>query len=98
VSYTLLGADGRPYDSDAPGQWGGHKGSKIYGRLDCPTALRAIARGGYTRQRVFFADEATAVAAGYRPCAACCRDRYDAWKAARSARRRAAVEERTGEG
>ncbi|MCW2891468.1 MAG: hypothetical protein JWO75_957, partial [Actinomycetia bacterium] len=43
----------------------------------------AIARGGYARRRVFFADEATAVAAGYRPCAACCRERYDAWRAGR---------------
>jgi methylphosphotriester-DNA--protein-cysteine methyltransferase len=29
---------------------------------------------------VFFADEATAVAAGYRPCAVCLRARYDEWK------------------
>ena len=58
MSYTLLGADGRPYESDVKGQWGGHRGTKIYGRLDCPSALRAIARGGYTRHRVFFADEA----------------------------------------
>jgi methylphosphotriester-DNA--protein-cysteine methyltransferase len=83
VSYILLGADGRPQQSDVKGQWGGHRGTKIYSRLDCPSALRAIVRGGYVRQRVFFADEATAVAAGYRPCATCCRDRYDAWKAAR---------------
>jgi Metal binding domain of Ada len=82
VSYTLLGGDGQPYESDVKGQWGGHRGTKIYGRLDCPSALRAITRGGYVRQRVFFADEATAIAAGYRPCATCCRDRYDAWKAA----------------
>jgi len=81
VSYTLLGPDGRPQPSAVKGQWGGHSGSKIYGRLDCPAALRALARGGYARHRVFFADEVTAVAAGYRPCATCCRDRYDAWKA-----------------
>jgi methylphosphotriester-DNA--protein-cysteine methyltransferase len=80
VSYTLLGADGRPYSSDRPGQWGGHRRSKIYGRLDCPSALRAISRGGYVRNRVFFADEATAIAAGYRPCSVCCQDRYRAWK------------------
>jgi methylphosphotriester-DNA--protein-cysteine methyltransferase len=85
VSYTLLGADGRPRQSDEMGQWGGHRGTKIYGRLDCPSALRALARGGYARQRVFFADEATAVAAGYRPCATCCRERYDAWRAGRAA-------------
>ena len=35
---------------------------KIYGRLDCPSALRAIAVGGYVASRVFFADEPTAAA------------------------------------
>jgi hypothetical protein len=29
-----------------------------------------IARGGYVKSRVLFADEQTAIAAGYRPCAA----------------------------
>lgn len=80
MSCILLGAEGKFYPSEAKGRWGGHRGTKIYGRLDCPTALRAIARGGYVRQRVFFADEATAIAAGYRPCARCCADRYRAWK------------------
>ncbi|UKA60780.1 Ada metal-binding domain-containing protein [Arthrobacter sp. FW306-2-2C-D06B] len=60
--------------------WGGHRGGKIYGRLDCPAALRAIARGGYAKNRLFFADEATALAAGYRPCGACCTERHQAWK------------------
>ncbi|MFF4963163.1 Ada metal-binding domain-containing protein [Streptomyces sp. NPDC001222] len=82
-TYTLLGADGRPYRSAAKGLWGGHRDSKIYGRLDCPDALRAIARGGYVKHRVFFADEATAVAAGFRPCGACCKDRYQKWKTTR---------------
>ncbi len=36
-------------------------------------ALRAIANGGYVSYRVFFADEAAAIAAGYRPCARVCR-------------------------
>jgi methylphosphotriester-DNA--protein-cysteine methyltransferase len=79
-TYILLGADGRPYQSPTRGRWGGHRGSKIYGRLDCPAALRAIARGGYVQHRVFFDDEATAIAAGYRPCGACCKDRYQTWK------------------
>jgi len=35
---------------------------------------------------VFFADAETAAAAGYRPCATCCPDRYRAWKAARPAK------------
>jgi methylphosphotriester-DNA--protein-cysteine methyltransferase len=38
------------------------------------------------RWRVFFADEATATAAGYRPCAVCMRDEYRAWKAAQPSR------------
>ena len=81
MSYTLLGADGMPYASDVKGQLAGHKQAKIYGRLDCPAALRAVARSGYVSHRVFFADEATAIGAGYRPCAVCCPDRYRAWKA-----------------
>jgi len=82
-TYTLIGRDGKPRSSPVPGTWGGHRGMKIYGRLDCPAALRAIARGGYVRFRVFFADEQTAIAAGYRPCAICCRGSYLAWKATR---------------
>ncbi len=82
-TYALLGADGRPYQSSSKGWWGGHSGSKIYGRLDCPAALRAIARGGYVQHRVFFADEASAITAGYRPCGICCTDRYQVWKTAR---------------
>jgi hypothetical protein len=79
-AYTLTGPDGRPRRSATPGTLGGHRRSRIYGRLDCPSALRAVARGGYVRHRVFFADEATAIAAGYRPCAVCLRERYDRWK------------------
>ena len=79
--YLLTGADGRLHASLIKGAWGGHRAGKIYGRLDCPAALRAIARGGYVKNRVFFLDEATAVLAGYRPCATCCRDRYREWKA-----------------
>jgi hypothetical protein len=82
--YTLLGPDGAPYESTTPGQLGGHRRSRLYGRLDCPSALRAIARGRYVRNRVFFADEATAIAAGYRPCAVCLPDKHRAWKAAQT--------------
>jgi hypothetical protein len=78
--YTLLGPDAHPYRSATPGMLGGHRRSRIYGRLDCPSAARAIARGHYVAHRVFFADEPTAVAAGYRPCAVCLPDRYAAWK------------------
>jgi len=82
-NYTLISTDGHPYTATTKGRWGGHRRSRIYGRLDCPAALRTIERGGYVTHRVFFADEATAIAAGYRPCAVCCRDRYRAWRSAR---------------
>lgn len=79
--WTLIGPDGRPYSSPRPGTVGGHRRSRIYGRLDCPGAARAIARGGYVANRVFFADEGDAVAAGYRPCAVCMPTAYRRWKA-----------------
>jgi methylated-DNA-[protein]-cysteine S-methyltransferase len=82
-TWTLIGADGRPYESPTPGTLGGHRRSKGYGRLDCPAALRWIAKGHYVKHRVFFADEAAAVAAGYRPCAVCMPARYAAWKRSR---------------
>jgi hypothetical protein len=81
TGYVLLGADGKPYRSSTPGRLGGHRRTRIYGRLDCPAALRALAAGGYVPNRVFFADEPTALAAGYRPCAVCLPGRYRRWKA-----------------
>jgi len=80
--YKLIGADGSLYLSDTKGLFGGHRGGRGYGCMDCRAALRAIVHGGYVQHRVFFADEATAVAAGYRPCAACLPDRYALWKRA----------------
>lgn len=81
-TFTLIGVDGKPYGSALPGTLGGHRGGKLYGRLDCRSALQAIARNGYVKQRVFFADEPTAVAAGYRPCAVCMPLEYSIWKRA----------------
>jgi hypothetical protein len=54
--FTLTDAAGRLYESPTPGQLGGHRRGKLYGRLDCPAALRAVARGGYVQHRVFFAN------------------------------------------
>jgi hypothetical protein len=85
VTYTLIGADGKPYESETPGTLGGHRRNKIYGTLDCKGAARWIAKGHYVKQRVFFADERTAIAAGYRPCAGCMREQYREWKARRPA-------------
>jgi methylphosphotriester-DNA--protein-cysteine methyltransferase len=81
--YRLLDATGSTVVSRKPGTLGGHRGSRIYGRLDCPSALRAIASGGYTPNRVFFADEPTAIAAGYRPCARCLPERYARYRSGR---------------
>ena len=69
--FTLIGADGRPYVSDQPGTLGGHRRTKIYGRLDCAGALSWIAKGYYVKHRVFFLDAETARAAGYRACKRC---------------------------
>jgi len=85
VPYRLLDANGDIVTSDTPGLLGGNRRLKIYGRLDCPSALRALPRG-YARHRVFFADEANAIAAGYRPCGVCMRAEYRRWKAAREER------------
>ena len=80
--YALIRADGdsgEPREGDA-------------GRAPAQPRLRAaglpgragwIAKGHYVAHRLFFADEATALAAGYRPCAACLPDRYASWKAGR---------------
>ena len=81
--YKLIGPDGKQYLSEEPGALGGQRGQKLYGRLDCPSALRAIARptgATYVKNRVFFKDEQTALAAGYRPCAVCMREHYNLWK------------------
>lgn len=82
--YELIGADGRPFESATPGTLGGHRKSRVYGRLDCAGARSWIRRGHYVEHRVFFPDEPTAVAAGYRPCGACMRERYTEWKALRT--------------
>lgn len=82
-TYTLIDSRGQRYTSTTPGSLGGHRHNKLYGRLDCPSAQRAIAAGGFITQRVFFADEQTAVSAGYRPCAVCLPEAYRQWKAHR---------------
>ncbi len=80
-TWWLLGADSRPYESSVPGTIGGHRRTRIYGRLEGPRRLRAIAKGGYVTNRVFFAAESDAIAAGYRPCAVCMPAAYVAWRA-----------------
>ena len=80
--YKLLGSDGKEYFSETPGTFGGNRKLKIYGRLDCGSALSTIKRfpGSYEKSRVFFADEKTALAAGYRPCGNCMREQYQEYQ------------------
>lgn len=77
-TYKLLGADGKEHLSETSGTLGGNSKLKIYGRLDCPSALSTIRRfpRSYEKSRVFFADERAALAAGYRPCGNCLRKQY----------------------
>lgn len=86
--YRLLTPTG-PVASATPGTLGGNRKAKSYGRLDCGAARRALRQGDHYRtHRVFFADEATAVACGYRPCHTCLRPAYNAWKAAQPPKRK----------
>jgi methylphosphotriester-DNA--protein-cysteine methyltransferase len=89
-TYTLTGRDGQPYQSAEKGLLGGNRRTKVYGTMDCPVALSLLRRGFEPKHRVFFSDEATAMAAGFRPCGACMRQRYTEWKGDASAWRRAA--------
>jgi Metal binding domain of Ada len=76
--YRLLDASGREIASDIPGTLGGYRKKKIYGRLDCWSAIAQLPN--YAKSRVFFLDEEAAIAAGYRPCAKCMKSRYSEWK------------------
>ncbi len=86
-AYKLVGADGKTFLSPTEGTLGGHRGNKIYGALDCKNAARWIAKGFYVHQRVFFSDEKSAIAAGFRPCANCLPEKHKKWKAKQSSRR-----------
>jgi hypothetical protein len=77
--YRLLDGRGNFYDSKSPGTLGGYRRRKVYGRLDCPSAPRWLAKGHYLQHRVF-ADEKVAQAAGYRPCGVCMQQAYRKWK------------------
>lgn len=78
--YKLINSNGVEYESEKPGSLGGNKKLKIYGRLDCCSAKRWIDKGYYIGNRVFFENEETAIAAGYRPCAICMPQEYKIWK------------------
>lgn len=77
--FYLQNGEDITYISKEPGTIGGHYKLKIYGKLDCPSAARYLAKGRYKNHRVFFADEKTAIEAGYRPCAKCMPNEYKKW-------------------
>jgi hypothetical protein len=54
---------------------GGNIPAKIYGTLSCASGKKMKAEN-----RVFFQNEAEAIAAGYRPCGHCMRKKYLKWK------------------
>lgn len=79
--YKLLGPDGNFYYSETKGTWGGYNGKiKIYGTMNCRSALSWIEKGHYIDKRVFFKDEKDAILAGFRPCAICQPEKYLKWK------------------
>lgn len=66
--------------SKIPGTLGGNKKLKIYGKLDCISALNYIKKGYYVNNRVFFENEEIAKQLGYRPCGKCMKKEYNKWK------------------
>ena len=77
-TYKLLSPTGDIYKSSTPGELGGNKKAKIYGKLSCTAANGAIEKG-YAQHRVFFENEKSAIAAGYRPCGRCMKEKYSEW-------------------
>lgn len=77
--YKLLTKSGTVL-SKIPGTLGGNKKLKIYGKLDCKSALNWIKKGYYTETRVFFENEEVAKELGYRPCGVCMKKEYKIWK------------------
>ena len=85
--YTLLTPKGF-IKSRKRGTLGGNSSLRIYGKLDCRSALRWIEKGFYINHRVFFIDEKTAKECGYRPCAICMREEYKKWKSKKQQKRK----------
>ena len=77
--YKLLTKSGTVL-SKVPGTLGGNKKLKIYGKLDCKSALNWLKKGYYVDNRVFFESEEVAQKLGYRPCGVCMKKEYKLWK------------------
>lgn len=93
MAYRALDAHGVLVVVPGKLAFGGNRRDRIYGTATCPAANRAIERyrrlhegaprgsSPYERHRVWFVDEAAAIANGYRPCGTCLPDAYRAWRA-----------------
>jgi hypothetical protein len=55
-------------------EFGGNIKLKIYGKLSCTSGKRMK-----KQNRIFFSNEREAVAAGFRPCGHCLREKYLQW-------------------
>lgn len=64
--YTIL-KDGELIKSEIPGEYAGNKIYRIFGRLDCGTGKKLMAK----ENRIFFYSLEDAVKEGYRPCKNC---------------------------
>jgi hypothetical protein len=78
--YRLTAPDGSTFETATPGELGGNRRDKLYGRLDCWSANLALPKG-YAKHCVFFRDEEAALPAGYRPCGHCLKPHHQVWKA-----------------
>ena len=77
--YKILTLEGITL-SKIPGTLGGNKKLKIYGKLDCKSALNWVKKGYYANNRIFFENEEVAKKLGYRPCGVCMKKEYKKWK------------------
>jgi methylphosphotriester-DNA--protein-cysteine methyltransferase len=57
---------GKIIESEIPGEYGGYRPGKIFGKLDCKAGMRMK-----KENRVFFHNLEDAVSQGYRPCKNC---------------------------
>ena len=80
MTYKLIDSEGQSYESETPGTLGGHRGNRVYGRLDCEGALRWIAKRALPMPSAFFSDEATPRRRLPALRDYCLPEAYSAWK------------------
>ncbi|MEM7316098.1 MAG: Ada metal-binding domain-containing protein [Planctomycetota bacterium] len=75
----MTGKDIWPLITSGQIKLGGHRSQMLYGRIDCQSAKRFIAKGTYQKNRILFESEAEAIELGYRPCSRCLPKHYARW-------------------